>query len=347
MSLDATANFIKLTLTTGYDSSATSIVVSSGGSLLPTPSFNMTWWDSTNYPDPSDDPNVEIVRVTGVSGNTLTITRAQEGTSATAKNAVGHTYKILLGITSKMITDIDSQLTGNGPGGSDTQVQFNDNGAFGADPNFLYDPSGDVVIDTGVSSTGGIFLGNGKPSDVIAGAGLSTTDTFGFFFPSNVNGTPTGVPARGNGAMVFDFSSNKLYMYNAGWQNVNKPKSYFVTAANALTGPPTGTNYFGVSGDTTNATESNKQQCIPVGGTVDLMTVRVSSNTYNAPIVFNFRVNGTNAGPTFTIGTGSTGFFTSTGSTAVAAGDLIAIQTTTTGTGVINLIGLTTEFIPS
>ena len=24
----------------------------------------MTWWNSTDYPDPSDDPNSEIVRVT-------------------------------------------------------------------------------------------------------------------------------------------------------------------------------------------------------------------------------------------------------------------------------------------
>lgn len=40
----------------------------------------------TNYPDPSDDPYVEIVRVTGISTDTLTVTRAQEGTSASNKN---------------------------------------------------------------------------------------------------------------------------------------------------------------------------------------------------------------------------------------------------------------------
>ena len=108
--LDAVANFIKLTVSTGYDQSATSIVLSSGGSALPSPSFNVTWWNSTDYPDPSDDPNAEIVRVTGVSGNTLTVTRAQEGTAASTKNTAGKTYKIILGITAKMITDIGSNL---------------------------------------------------------------------------------------------------------------------------------------------------------------------------------------------------------------------------------------------
>ena len=109
-SLDPVANLIKLTASTGYDQNATSIVVSSGGSSLPATSFNMTWWNVTDYPDPSDDPNAEIVRVTGVSGNTLTITRAQEGTSASTKNTANKVYKLILGITAKMITDIGANL---------------------------------------------------------------------------------------------------------------------------------------------------------------------------------------------------------------------------------------------
>ena len=108
--LDPVANFIKLTVSTGYGSSDTTIVLSVGGSLLPSPSFNMTWWNSTDYPDPSNDPNAEIVRVTVVSGNTLTITRAQEGTAASTKNTAGHTYSLILGITAKMITDIGANL---------------------------------------------------------------------------------------------------------------------------------------------------------------------------------------------------------------------------------------------
>jgi len=63
----------------------------------------MTWWDSTNYPQPADDPNVEIVLVTARSGDTLTVTRAQEGTSASTKNTgSGAVYRMSLGVTKTM-----------------------------------------------------------------------------------------------------------------------------------------------------------------------------------------------------------------------------------------------------
>jgi hypothetical protein len=113
MSLDPVANFVNLVLSTGYGSTDTTIVVASGASLLPTSaSFNMTWWNSTDYPDPSQDPNVEIVRVNGpeISGNTLLITRAQEGTVASPKNIPGKTYRLILGITAKSYNDMEANL---------------------------------------------------------------------------------------------------------------------------------------------------------------------------------------------------------------------------------------------
>jgi hypothetical protein len=110
MALDGAANFVKLILSTGYDQNATTIVVSSGGSSLPVQACNATWFNSTDYPNPEDDPNVEIVRITAISGNTLTITRGQEGTVASPKNISGKVYKLMLGITAKMITDIGSNL---------------------------------------------------------------------------------------------------------------------------------------------------------------------------------------------------------------------------------------------
>lgn len=113
--MDARANFGKVTVNQGYDASATSIVVSGSDpnlSRLPDPStdgaYNVVWWDSTTYPDPSDDPNVEIVRVTGKSSNTLTIQRAQETTAATTKNTAGSTYKLSLSLTAKFADDLDA-----------------------------------------------------------------------------------------------------------------------------------------------------------------------------------------------------------------------------------------------
>ncbi len=108
MALDPTINFGKATVSTGYDAAATSIVLSSGhGAKLPSSfSYNLVWWNSTDYDDPADDPNVEIVRCTARSTDTLTVTRAQEGTAASTKNTGGKTYKMALCITKKMIDDI-------------------------------------------------------------------------------------------------------------------------------------------------------------------------------------------------------------------------------------------------
>lgn len=97
-------NFGKVTVSTGYDAAATSIVLSTGhGSRLPsTFPYPLTWWDASTYSDPADDPNREIVIVTNRVGDTLTVTRAGESTTASVKNVAGKTYKMVLGITKAM-----------------------------------------------------------------------------------------------------------------------------------------------------------------------------------------------------------------------------------------------------
>ena len=97
-------NFGKATVSIGYDASATSIVLTTGhGSRLPsTFSYPLSWWNSTDYSDPADDPNKEIVIVTNRAGDTLTVTRGGESTTATTKNTGGKTYKMVLGITKAM-----------------------------------------------------------------------------------------------------------------------------------------------------------------------------------------------------------------------------------------------------
>ena len=97
-------NFGKATVSTGYDAAATSIALTAGhGSRLPsTFPYPLTWWNFTDYPDPADDPNREIVTVTNRSGDTLTVTRGAESTGASTKNTVGKTYKMLLGLTKAM-----------------------------------------------------------------------------------------------------------------------------------------------------------------------------------------------------------------------------------------------------
>ena len=121
---DNAKNFAKSEVSTGYDASATSVVLATGGGAkMPTAPFNAVWWNATDYSDPSDDPNVEIVRVTNVTTDTLTVTRAQESTSATTKNAGGKTYKVIAGLTANTVNSdlekISSKNAANGYAGLD------------------------------------------------------------------------------------------------------------------------------------------------------------------------------------------------------------------------------------
>lgn len=114
MALDPVLNFAKVTVDdVGYDADDVTIELSAGhGARLPNPStdgaFNLVWWNDTDYADPTDDPNVEIVRCTARTVDTLTITRARENTSASTKNTASKTYKMILAMTKKMIDDIQA-----------------------------------------------------------------------------------------------------------------------------------------------------------------------------------------------------------------------------------------------
>jgi hypothetical protein len=116
MTLDGVANFINLTVSEGYDENAYVIGVESGGATLPAAPFNVIYWNSTDYPSPDKDPDVEIDRVISVVGNVITLANngtsrtAQEGTTASAKNTPSKTYSLMLGITAKMIADISNNL---------------------------------------------------------------------------------------------------------------------------------------------------------------------------------------------------------------------------------------------
>lgn len=112
-------NFAKTTVSTGYTSGATSIVLNAGdGAKLPATPFDAVWWDATTYGDPTDDPNREVVSVTTIAVDTLTITRGVQGTSASSKNTVGSTYKLVAPLTAKgqwltIIKDADGTPVNN------------------------------------------------------------------------------------------------------------------------------------------------------------------------------------------------------------------------------------------
>lgn len=97
-------NFGLVDVSIGYSAAAVTIELAAGhGSRLPsTFPYPLTWWNATDYSHPADDPNKEIVLVTNRSTDTLTVTRAHEGTSASTKNTADKTYRMSLGITKAM-----------------------------------------------------------------------------------------------------------------------------------------------------------------------------------------------------------------------------------------------------
>lgn len=104
---DAHLNFAYTLVATAPSpaSSGTSLVVTGGdGALFPTPPFNCTVWIIGAQPLVA---NAEIVRVTGVATDTLTIVRAQEG-SAARTIVVGD--QIAVTITAQTITDLETKL---------------------------------------------------------------------------------------------------------------------------------------------------------------------------------------------------------------------------------------------
>ena len=144
-------NNAKTTLSAGITSSATSITVTDG-SVFPSLSggdvFFLTLDDLTNN---------EIVKCTAISGNTLTVVRAQEGTTARAFSANNQAeLRITAGIlglfsqTDAVITDeIEAYLDANG-------LTFPDNvkGQFGSsnDLQIYHDGSNSYVTDNGTGN---------------------------------------------------------------------------------------------------------------------------------------------------------------------------------------------------
>jgi hypothetical protein len=104
-------NFAKSTLDGGISDSATSLTLQTGdGSKFPaTGNFRAVLW-AANYDDPANDPNREIVEATLSAGDTFTITRAKEGTTANAWSS-GDNFALTL--TKGVLDEIETEINGH------------------------------------------------------------------------------------------------------------------------------------------------------------------------------------------------------------------------------------------
>ena len=177
MPLDPVRNFAKVIVSTGYATGELSIDLQRGdASKLPDPSvdgaFNLVWWNASDYSDPSDDPNVEIVRVTSTDGDSLTIERGQEGTADVDHNTAGKTYKMVLALTEKMISDIGNR---NGASAAGLLATVDDIDLTSGGPVELYTApnlKAAIVTSIVIRSVSGIIAPLSVPSIGIGTSGM-------------------------------------------------------------------------------------------------------------------------------------------------------------------------------
>jgi len=153
MVLDQVENFIRVSVAGGHASGDNTISLQSGeASFLPDVNqgkYNLTWWDSENFSLPSEDPNVEIVRVNSIdtTNDTISVTRGQENTSATSKSTGDGEYSLILSPTAKTIEDIDANkldASAYSPE-ADTHTRYSDSEAVSA-----VESVGDVSFSGGI-----------------------------------------------------------------------------------------------------------------------------------------------------------------------------------------------------
>lgn len=130
--LDSVKNFAQGTLASGINSSSTKMVLVSGnGARFPLSGYNVTIWDWSGYGANINAAyragKTEIVRVAANSGDTLTVMRAQEGTSAVDFNISGHVYYVAQIITAKTIADIRTSSAGLSDSAAALRTQINKN----------------------------------------------------------------------------------------------------------------------------------------------------------------------------------------------------------------------------
>jgi hypothetical protein len=171
------------------------VITTGDGNKLPNPAtdgaFNLVIYNAN---DPFVTP--EIVRVTAKSGDSLTITRAQEGTTATNKTA-GNTWFVELVNTAKMIQNIDTnkvEKTGDTMTGTLTATKLIPSGNVTAG-NGMYLPAANTVA----------FSTNGAERvrvDASGNLGINTTQGISKLQVNNIGSATSFFSVVGGEAIV-------------------------------------------------------------------------------------------------------------------------------------------------
>jgi len=160
------------------------IVVRDAGLFPLTGEFMITIWNRRQIPDPSDDPSMEIMKVTSVSGNTFYVDRGQESTITTTHNK-GCAAELLF--TVGQLVELENAINAGGGGTflglSDTPSSFSGQSLLGLRVNAgetevefytVTDADEKVSIDSGATPG---YIGASSSDGVLrTGSKISYTD---------------------------------------------------------------------------------------------------------------------------------------------------------------------------
>lgn len=97
----------------GINATDVSLTVTDASDFPNSGNFLVTVWDKVTYPDPCDDPNKEILKVTNVVGNVFTIERGQEDTIGVI-HTNGQAVEML--ITAGTFEELEDEINSLSPG---------------------------------------------------------------------------------------------------------------------------------------------------------------------------------------------------------------------------------------
>jgi len=148
--------------------------------------------------------NREIVKVTARTADSFSITRGEEGTVA---RVFAEGSYVSNRVTAGSLDSLGA------PGGSDTQIQYNDATIFGGSSYLTFSSTTGGITNAG-KGTGNLFVGTGAGNSTMSGTyNVLLGDSSGTAFTSGSNNNAIGRGAMGTG--VVTGSSNNALGYSA------------------------------------------------------------------------------------------------------------------------------------
>jgi len=203
----------KLRVSKGYDSTATTVVLSTGqGAYLPTANFDLVWYNASAYFHPFDDPSNEWIHVGTRSGDTLkSVTRGVMRTAKKNHNLAGYTYRVMPVISENMWLKVDTAITNIGGYSRPTRAELGDTLNMGANTMTT-----EWDFNSQVNFNSGVYLATGTNIVVYVNgsgyaSGVSIPTTAKLLGGGSLN-VPTFYNIVGAGGATVTVSNDTIYI---------------------------------------------------------------------------------------------------------------------------------------